>query len=104
MQEKRCKMNEESLRQAIIQVAYFIFGCRRFSVGPEIKTSDIRVQEVTMKAINEKRFSIAVFYKISDDKQMEPLQSIVIIKDLYVFLMKIYDQYIDLFKAELTPM
>ena len=92
-------MNEESLRQAIIQVAYFIFSCRRFSVSPEIETSDIRVQEVTMKAINEKRFSIAVFYKISDDKQMEPFQSIVFIRDLYVFLIKIYDQYIDLFKA-----
>lgn len=56
-----------------------------------------------MKAINEKRFSIAVFYKISDDKQMEPFQSIVFIRDIYVFLIRIYDLYIDLFKAELTP-
>jgi len=56
----------EGLVQLIIEVAYFLYSCRTLGKRPEIELDDIRVEEINVRP-EEKKFVVAVFYRISDE-------------------------------------
>lgn len=44
-----------------------------------------------------------IFYKITEEKQLEPFQAIKIIGDIYAFFFAQYAQYLEFYKNELNP-
>ena len=63
--ESKAKLNYELLNQLIIELGYFFFTCKNFSIKPLIDVSEIRVEEGLVRGL-EKRFSIVVFYKLEE--------------------------------------
>lgn len=43
-----------------------MYSCKNFGKRPEIELDDIRVEEIYLKP-GEKRFSIVIYYRISDE-------------------------------------
>jgi|LakMenEpi03Aug12_release.lakeMendotaPanAssembly.Ray.scaffolds.fasta_scaffold3064204_1 hypothetical protein len=50
MKDRRCKMNNESISQLVIELAYFFYACKNYQITPVIDTvEDVRVEESSIR-------------------------------------------------------
>ncbi len=71
MQRQKCKLNVEAFLQLIVELSYFMYSCKNNQATPYIDfTRDIRVEEMSLRNM-EKRFSVVVWYKVSESGLQE---------------------------------
>lgn len=49
MEDRKCKLNNESFIQLLVELTYFYYACKSFKVMPAVTPKDVRIEESNLR-------------------------------------------------------
>jgi hypothetical protein len=90
--ERKSKLNIDGLLQLLIELAYFLYSCRNFAVTPNIASDDLRVEE-TFSRSNDRRFSIVLYYRLTEQR-MQDSEAALLFNTFFEDILRSLEEYL----------
>lgn len=85
------RLDYENFMQCLVQVAYLIYTGKYYGLNPLIDLKDVRIVENNYYGY-ETRFSIVIYYQFNDSPRENNTYA-PIVKDIYKYLIELYNIY-----------